>query len=667
MKELSIYNLTGWMNGLYNISLKNQIYDDTISYFDVNNLFWNDLFSKRTIQLTINNAIKTFSIYDNISDKVLAAINSADVFCELVLESVSNIKDTTLNEVQIFEYLETIQIYCDIYSALNSSAFKLSIDSGYICSSVSSKYMYQNCISENFNPYTKFIKKKVLPEILSIDPQVIWLEGRISIATFAIARFIKQYNPHIFIGISKFSNEYYSLNKILPLLQKNEYFFKTFDCVVLDESIETKKYIVEAIQSSSLETVNNIIYKNSLGEIITNNTNSITPNSTLDYIYQIDTKYGFPVNIRLFPNNHCYWSKCNFCGINRKYKHLANNLEWDIDAAITLLRKLSEEGINSFWATDEAIPVQVISKLTERIISEKLHFNWHFRTRIESELLNEELIKNIKQAGVTHILLGFESASSKILNLMNKTTAVDYVDVAEKIVCRFNANNIKVHFPIIIGFPNEDKYDREITFKFLKHLKNHYDLFSFNINIFYLDIASNIFHKWLEYNISTLNFTCEPDCFIGNIVEWNSPNKLSYQDLYSIVKAEMKNMFPWYMDDALIPINTFYMLLESMKYPLFESKDTRETKANEYISQIKNTQKIEFNKCVSRFKNSENLFCLYNLKNHQSVSGGQIIYDLSINSEMNAIDLIKKYPVALQQQIEELILFLMNNDFLQLS
>ena len=70
MKELTIYNLTGWMNGLYNISNENQIYDAARNFFDVNNLFWTDLFSKQTIELTINKAIKTFSIHDNVSDKV---------------------------------------------------------------------------------------------------------------------------------------------------------------------------------------------------------------------------------------------------------------------------------------------------------------------------------------------------------------------------------------------------------------------------------------------------------------------------------------------------------------------------------------------------------------------------------------------------------------------
>lgn len=661
MKELTIYNLTGWMNGLFDISLKDQVFYSKNKYFNINNYFWNELFSKTTLSNTLADAKKVFSVNDNVSDKVLAAINNSDLFSQMVLEAVTKIKSLPLEEKEIFNYLETIQIYCDIYSSLNSSAFKLSIDSGYVCDNSNSKYLYQNCISKNYNPYLEFIEEKVIPVILQSNYEIIWFEGRISIATFAIARLIKQYLPNVFIGISKFSNEYYSLNKILTLLKNNDYFFKVFDCIIIDETQKTRRNTIEGLKNNCISEVPNIIFKNSTNKIIINKTYCINDYDEPEYFEHIDTTSNFPVNIKLFPINHCYWNKCNFCGINRKYLNCNNNSEWNIDQTIDVLKKLSANGVKSFWAIDEAIPIHILNELSNRIINENLNFKWHFRTRIEAGLLDENLVKTLKIAGVSHILLGFESASNKILDSMNKTNLNNYVDIAEKIVEMFTRYEIKVHFPTIIGYPDEKAYDQNITFSFLRQLKKCYKLFSFNINIFYLDIASNVFLEWTKNNISLINLPCEPQCFIGNIVQWNSPSKLGNDELYSIVKREMKFMFPWYPEDALIPINTFYMLLENMKYPLISSEKTDKNITN--TNKILKKKSVRFNKFISIFKNSQGLYCVYNLKNHQSVSGGKLIYEIIEKPEINLINIADKYSYPMKQRINELFDFFSNNDF----
>lgn len=662
MKELTIYNLTGWMNGLFDISLKNQVFYSEDNYFNINNYFWNELFSETTISNTLADAKKAFSVNDNVSDKVLAAINNSELFCQMVSEAVVGIKKIPLVEKEIFNYLETIQIYCDIYSLLKSSTFKLSIDSGYICDNSSSKYLYQNCIFKNYNPYLEFIEEKVIPIILQSNYEVIWFEGKISIATFAIARILKQCLPNIFIGISQFSNEYYSLNKILPLLKNNNYFFKVFDCVIIDESPKTRRKTIDALKNNNISKVPNIIFKDSTDKISINKICCQNDYDNLEYLNRIDTTSKFPVNIKLFPMNYCYWNKCNFCGINKKYFYCGNNSQWNINHTIDVLKKLSTNGVKSFWAIDEAIPIHILKEVSKRIIDEKLSFKWHFRTRIEIGLLDEDFVKTIKKAGVSHILLGFESASNEILDSMDKTNLNNYVDVAEKIVELFNRHGIKVHFPTIIGYPNEKEYDQDITFSFLRYLKKRYKLFSFNINMFYLDIASNIFAEWTKNNISLINLPCEPQYFIGNIAQWNAPSKLSNNELYSIVKREMKNMFPWYNDDALIPINTFYMLLENMKYPLVLSENINNKNiTNTY--KFSNEKNVKFNKFISIFKNSQGLYCVYNLKNHLSVLGGRIIFEILEKSEINLINIADKYSYPMKQRINDLFVFFANNDF----
>lgn len=653
MKELNLYCPTGWMNGLYHISTNQNELDKYKNKLNVNNLFWNRLFDTENILTTVKNAKNRFNEHDNVSEKIRAAINEPQIFIELLTKSINKITYDNLSSEEVFCSLETIQIFCDIYSLLHNSAFKLSVDSGYICENVSSKYLYQNCLSNSFNPYLSFIEEEVMPIIILHKPDIVWFEGKISIASFAIARLIREKFPNAFIAISKHSNEYFSLNKILPLLKKNNYLFDAFDCIVLDESFKTKQNIIEAIQKGNTRNVKNIAIKQD-AQIFINDFKSDCFNSAFEYIKSLDIHTNKAVNIKLFPNNHCYWNKCGFCGINKKYLFCQSNSVWDIDFAIEVLKILNENGVNSFWAIDEAIPINILVELSKRIINEKLKFRWHVRTRIEPQLTEEKNICILKESGLVHILLGLESTSNRVVRMINKTNIENYTEITEKIISTFNKHEIKIHCPVIIGFPNERSNERTETFHFLERMTKTYRFFSYNINIFYLDIGSEMFKYWTNYNITSVCIPCEPNCFIGNNVNWTSSNKLSNTDLFALVDKYMKKLFDWYPDDALIPINTFFMMLENMKHSLMPCKEIINNDSD------KQYQIGELDKYISVFKNKKGLFCLYNLKNHQNIICTKEIYDVVTNYSLKSM---KDGLNILEEPIKELIAFMKEANF----
>lgn len=653
MKELNLYCPTGWMNGLYNISTNHKNFDKSHNKLNANNMFWNSLFDVDNIVKTVNAAKNRFSKKDNISDKILAAINNQQVFIELLLEAINTVTNNNLSEKEVFYCLETIQIFCDMYSLLNNSAFKLSIDSGYICENNSSKFLFQNCLSNNFNPYLSFVEEKLIPIIISQRPDIVWFEGKISIASFAIARIIREKLPKTHIIISKHSNEYYSLNKIIPLLKQNTYFFDVFDCVLLDETYKTKQRVLNAIQNEGISKVSNIIYKHN-DLILINTFNSVCFETPSEYVDTLDIPSDSIINIKLFPNNNCYWKKCSFCGINKKYIFCQSNNVWNIDFAIEILKALDRKGLHRFWAIDEAIPINILIELAKRIINERLNFIWHVRTRIEIDLTDEKNIIILKESGLEHILLGLESASNRIVTIIKKTSIKNYTEIAERIISLFDKYKIKIHCPVIIGFPSETVNERNETFDFIERMKNKYSQFSYNINIFYLDIGSEMFQKWTDYNMTSVSIPCEPNYFIGNNIDWTSYDKQTNIDLFALVEKHMKNVFEWYPNDAIIPINTFYMLIENMKYPLisfyFDKKATPHT-----VNQFG-----KLNKYISVFKNKKDLYCLYNLKNHQNVICTKAIYDVITN---NSLELIESNSSVFEKPINELMTFMTESDF----
>lgn len=77
---------------------------------------------------------------------------------------------------------------------------------------------------------------------------------------------------------------------------------------------------------------------------------------------------------------------------------------------------------------------------------------------LKKKFYQNGLPEKLSVCGLKHILFGFESASYRVLTLMNKTNDLKtYTELAEKIVKTFNNLKIYVHFPIIIVFLRNPK------------------------------------------------------------------------------------------------------------------------------------------------------------------------------------------------------------------
>lgn len=527
MTELVLSNLGGFMNQMYtpnpNVLKENQTFLSE-NYFDINALFWNDFFSEQKV-LTLINILcdrNKFSKDINLSTKEKVILQDPQMFLKHYKNAKKHLLDTNLSAEQTYQFLEIFEMICMLHTFLISSPFKINIENGFLRSKYSSYEMFYNCLLPYRNPYFEFINEKIIPVISKYKPETIWFLGQPNIATFTIARIIKQILPSTFFIICAHSSEFYSMNKIIPLLKQNNILFNIFNCVVLDNNRSTIEKIRKSlINKSSLTEISDILFTIDGGNtIIQTPTARITTQEEIVNVSELNIKSNFPINIKLFPQNHCYWKKCSFCGINAKY--LCPSLEvWDINFAFDTLKKYVNKGVNNFWLLDEAIPPNVLYDLSCLIIKEKMHINWHARSRVDESFTSELICKTFLKAGLKHILFGFESASKRILDSMNKTELPNYLDVSENIVKNMSKYSISVHFPAIVGYPTETYNERKETYDFLEYLYSTYALFSYNINIFNLDITSKIFREWTTYNITEIHFPCEPKYFLENSLEWD--------------------------------------------------------------------------------------------------------------------------------------------------
>lgn len=660
MKSLIVNSLCGIKNQMYSSeqyidsSRKHKIAN---GFFDINSMFWSEMFSPDHVKEIICQAQER--LINDTSPKTLAVINNPEQFYTTYLEALDPLHIPSSEQV-LFQSLETLEIICCLFSKMYSEPFKLSIANGYIHSKFSAKDLLDMCLLQFCNPYLQFIETKVIPQIINYSPQILVLSGKPNIASFAIAKIIKEKIPGIFICSADNESDYYSLRKIQKFLSKNTAFFSTYNCVIFGDTETSLLQIKEALSQ-------NVVDLNSVPDIMFSLDNGITIKQTSNNVCLQHNRTSFVspslnvINLKLFPHNHCYWNKCSFCGINAKYTLFNNNL-WDVDSAIKTLEDLYKNGAKKIWFLDEAIPAKVLYKLSTQLISRKIHIDWHVRTRIEPQYVDENFIKVLKKAGLKHILFGFESASERILKIMKKYSFdFNYLEISEKIVAFLNVEGIKVHFSAILGIPTETQKEMYETSTFLKYLYNNYPNFSYNVNSFYLDIGSKMYKRWEDYGISSLSFPCSPKYFLDNHINWNS---FSTNYKLDFVEKEQKELmlkqYPWYPKGTLVSPNTFFSFWEYSRYSLCEIFKYK----NKETCEIKN-KKVKLSPFVSFLQINSDQWMLYNLKNHHYVIGGDVINEIAttVDKTIDFSNILKKHTNPYKEHVHSLITQLTRMEF----
>lgn len=136
-------------------------------------------------------------------------------------------------------------------------------------------------------------------------------------------------------------------------------------------------------------------------------------------------------------------------------------------------------GLGSYYFMDDNVlqdrqwTVEFISCLKKHGIN----VNFSINGRANNIVKNQDLIKELREVGLTTVFIGLESGSDKILKYLNKGTTVNLNKSALKIL---NENNINVSSIFMFGFSAEKKEDYHLTEKFIKENDlDFYAIFSF--------------------------------------------------------------------------------------------------------------------------------------------------------------------------------------------
>jgi len=118
-----------------------------------------------------------------------------------------------------------------------------------------------------------------------------------------------------------------------------------------------------------------------------------------------------------------------------------------------------------FWDDSFSFNRERIIEICNTLIKEKIEISWGCTTRLD--LLDDELLSWMRQAGCSQIDVGIESGSERILKKIRKGIILKQIKQGIKLI---TDHNIFVTTFFMIGFPDETEEDIRRTFDLIKNV-----------------------------------------------------------------------------------------------------------------------------------------------------------------------------------------------------
>jgi ribosomal peptide maturation radical SAM protein 1 len=344
-----------------------------------------------------------------------------------------------------------------------------------------------------------------------------------NIASFALARKLKEYNPEIITVMGGLNCDYPMGHEVVKSLQQFDYVFSgpamiTFPQFV-QHILDGKRDSVTELKGVLSKEMNSLNNSNNISACM-GVEDDINSTITLDYDSFLDSyERHFPDSkhkpILMFEASRgCTWSQCKFCitGGNIEYRQMSPG------NAIKMIESLYkyQDRIDCLLAIDleipENYPQDVFSNLN---IPKDLKMLYSVRADF-----SEDDFKNLYKGGVRYLLMGIEALSTAALEAMDKGTNVFQNILALMYGLKLN---IKIVWYVLTTFPGltEEIYQKyNDDFSLLFHLQPP----SAISPIVYQ--SSSVYYKKAE----ELGLDLQPDDVYSYVLNFNNDvvNNLAY-------------------------------------------------------------------------------------------------------------------------------------------
>lgn len=402
--------------------------------------------------------------------------------------------------------------------------------------------------SEEENPYLEFYRARVLPRILKERPDLLGISityGTMIVPALTLARLVRQALPdcHITVGGGLLA---YAGEK----MARSGRVFDVIDSIVLLEGEGPLLALARAVEEGRPpDDVPNLIHRRG-GRVVRNDPAppldiDTLPTPDFDGL-PLDRYFSPHVALPLAITRGCYYEKCVFCTL---YKVIGPGYrQRALPLILDDIEKVTERyGSKYVYFVVEDMPPVLLRKLPDALLERGLDIRWWTDARLESGLYTPELCRKLHRAGCRRIAFGFESASQRVLDLMEKGTAIDE---AEEIVRNVAEAGIAVVLYTMIGFPTETEEEARRTLAWIRAHRPHIQEVS--LRIFYLDHLSTVFREPERFGVTRIHEDPSKDYQVYYDHECSSGiDRRRARELFFEFMETVRREFPLFQGDNL--------------------------------------------------------------------------------------------------------------------
>ncbi len=242
------------------------------------------------------------------------------------------------------------------------------------------------------------------------------------------------------------------------------------DVGVIGEGEETLLDLVQKASGNGfrvedLERIRGIVFRDPEGGLRkTALRESIQPLDKLPFPAR-DLLYERTGNIHLMSSRGCPF-ECRFCSSSQFWKHFrAFSPAYVIEEIRSVVTRYRPDYL-SFWDDLFVADRKRLQSIVSEIRRADMHTRVAFSVACRAELVDEEVVSLLQQMNVTHVSMGLESGSDKILKDLKGAQAS--VTQNERAISLLDKAGIQAIGSFIIGSPEERIEDLEETLRFIK-------------------------------------------------------------------------------------------------------------------------------------------------------------------------------------------------------
>ncbi|MCK4351969.1 B12-binding domain-containing radical SAM protein [candidate division WOR-3 bacterium] len=216
--------------------------------------------------------------------------------------------------------------------------------------------------------------------------------------------------------------------------------------------------------------------------------------------------------------------RCTFCNTQaiwgrRVRKRALKNVIKEIKEIQNLYKTILFHFVDESFTIDR----NYVLGLCRKIRDEKLDISWVCTTRVDR--IDDDLLREMKQANCNAISVGIESGSQRMLKLIKKDISIDKIKTATNLLVK---NNIDWHAYFMIGFPQETENDLQATIKMMREITPS----TFTLSIYTPYPGTELFQLTKQYGLLSDN------------IDWSRFSHQSPENVF--VKSISKEKFKLY-------------------------------------------------------------------------------------------------------------------------